>query len=590
MVRYVADIETNGLLPDVSTIHCLVLRDLDTDEVQTFTSESIKEGLKILYDAEEVVGHNWIGYDSKVIAKLHPWFEGGAGPKVTDTMILSQLIKPHIIEFDASVSAIRDVLPKRLWGSHSLKAWGLRLNCHKGDYEGGWEAFSQEMLDYCVQDTAVTATIYKYLMQEKVDDRCIELEHAMAEVCYYIGNNGWNFDMPKAEKLYATLSKERHELNEQLFDLFPPWIVEEPFVPARDNKTLGYKKGEVFIKKREVVFNPNSRPHIEHCLRQKYGWEPEILTPSGKAQIDETTLGKLEYPEAQKLARFFLLQKRIGQLAEGPQAWMKVVNNDGRIRHSIISQGTISGRAAHRGPNLGQVPATRLPFGKECRELFTVPKGWKLLGSDLSGLELRCFAHFMDDPEYTAQVLDGDIHTYNQKAAGLPTRDLAKTFIYATLYGGGDMLIGKLAGGGPKKGRALKQAFENSVPAFARLKRNLQTASQRGYLYGLDGRHLYLRSEHKALSQLLQSAGAVLCKQWVLLIDQAIQEHYPDGDCYIVGWIHDEVQIACRTEEIATHVGRDITTRMARESGEAFKFKIPITSEYQIGNTWADTH
>ena len=590
MVRYVADIETNGLLPDVSTIHCLVLRDLDTDEVQTFTSESIKEGLKILYDAEEVVGHNWIGYDSKVIAKLHPWFEGGAGPKVTDTMILSQLIKPHIIEADASTAAIRDVLPKRLWGSHSLKAWGLRLNCHKGDYEGGWETFSQEMLDYCVQDTAVTAEIYRHLMKIKFDQRAIDLEHKMAEVCYYIGNNGWTFDMSKAEKLYATLSKERHELNEQLYDLFPPWVVEEPFLPARDNKTRGYKKGEVFIKKREVVFNPNSRPHIEHCLRQKYGWEPEVLTPSGKAQIDETTLGKLEYPEAQKLARFFLLQKRIGQLAEGPQAWMKVVHKDGRIRHSIVSQGTISGRAAHRGPNLGQVPATRLEFGKECRELFTVPKGWKLLGSDLSGLELRCFAHFMDDPEYTAQVLDGDIHTYNQKAAGLPTRDLAKTFIYATLYGGGDTLIGKLAGGGPKKGRALKEAFENSVPAFARLKRNLQTASQRGHLYGLDGRHLYLRSEHKALSQLLQSAGAILCKQWVLLIDQAIQEQYPDGDCYIVGWIHDEVQIACRTEEIAQHVGRDITTRMARESGEAFKFKIPITSEYQIGNTWADTH
>lgn len=590
MVRYVADIETNGLLPDVSTIHCLVLRDLDTDEVQTFTSENIKEGLKILYDAEEVVGHNWIGYDSKVIAKLHPWFEGGAGPKVTDTMILSQLIKPHIIEFDASTTAIRDVLPKRLWGSHSLKAWGLRLNCHKGDYEGGWETFSQEMLDYCVQDTAVTAEIYRHLMKIKFDQRAIDLEHKMAEVCYYIGNNGWTFDMLKAEKLYATLSKERHELNEQLYDLFPPWIVEEPFVPARDNKTLGYKKGEVFIKKREVVFNPNSRPHIEHCLRQKYGWEPEILTPSGKAQIDETTLGKLEYPEAQKLARFFLLQKRIGQLAEGPQAWMKVVNKDGRIRHSIVSQGTISGRAAHRGPNLGQVPATRLPFGKECRELFTVPKGWKLLGSDLSGLELRCFAHFMDDPEYTAQVLDGDIHTYNQKAAGLPTRDVAKTFIYSLIYGGGDMLIGKIAGGGAKKGRALKQAFESTVPAFARLKRNLQTASLRGYLYGLDGRHLYLRSAHKALSQLLQSAGAILCKQWVLLIDQEIQKHYPDGDCYIVGWIHDEVQIACRTEEIAEHVGRDITTRMARESGEAFKFKIPITSEYQIGNTWADTH
>jgi len=244
MVRYIADIETNGLLPDVSTIHCLVLRDLDTDEVQTFTSENIKEGLKILYDAEEVVGHNWIGYDSKVIAKLHPWFEGGAGPKVTDTMILSQLIKPHIIEFDASVPSIRDVLPKRLWGSHSLKAWGLRLNCHKGDYEGGWETFSQEMLDYCVQDTAVTATIYKYLMQEKVDDRCIELEHKMAEVCYYIGNNGWTFDKAAATKLYSELAQKRQELEDGLHELFPPWEVTEDFYPKVNNRARGYKKGQ----------------------------------------------------------------------------------------------------------------------------------------------------------------------------------------------------------------------------------------------------------------------------------------------------------------------------------------------------------
>ena len=589
MARYYADIETDGLLPDVSVIHCLVLRDADnTNKVQSFTQANLHEGLQDLYAAEEVIGHNWIGYDSKVIEKLHPWvLTLPSQPKVTDTLILSQLIKPHIIEFDAA----QQELPKKLWGSHSLKAWGLRLHCMKGDYEDGWEEFSQEMLEYCIQDTAVTGTIYQYLMQEKIDDRCITLEHEMAEVCYNIGNNGWTFDRKKAEELYRKLSVERHELNDELYDLFPPWVVEEPFVPKRDNKTLGYKKGEVFIKKRTVVFNPNSRPHIEHCLRQKYDWQPNKFTPSGKAQIDETTLGVLtDYPEAQKLARFFLLQKRIGQLAEGPQAWMKVTDDDGRIRHTIISQGTISGRSAHRGPNLAQVPAARLPFGKECRELFTVPDGWHLCGSDLSGLELRCLAFFLNDPEYTKQILEGDIHTYNQNAAGLSSRDDAKRFIYSLIYGGGDKLIGEIAGGGPNKGRSLKKAFDATVPAFARLKSNLQRASQRGYLIGLDGRHLYLRSEHKALSQLLQSAGAVLCKTWVLYIDRELRKQYPQGEAYIVGWIHDEVQIACKTKEIAEHVGSSITARMARKSGEAFKFTLPITSEYQVGTTWAETH
>jgi len=289
------------------------------------------------------------------------------------------------------------------------------------------------------------------------------------------------------------------------------------------------------------------------------------------------------------LAEFFLVQKRIGQLAEGPQAWLKRVDDDGRIRHTIVSGGTVSGRAAHRGPNLAQVPKCGLPYGSECRSLFTVPEGWCLLGSDLSGLELRCLAHYLDDGgEYAKQVLDGDIHTHNQKAAGLATRDQAKTFIYATMYGGGDQLIGKIAGGNATQGKKLKDNFNKAIPAFAQLQTNLRRAYQRGHLKGLDGRLLNVRSEHKLLSQLLQSSGAVICKKWVDLVDAELTKHH-EGDAYIVGWIHDEVQIACKTEEVAADVG-DITRRMAQEAGVALKTKIPITSEHSVGATWASTH
>jgi DNA polymerase I-like protein with 3'-5' exonuclease and polymerase domains len=341
-----------------------------------------------------------------------------------------------------------------------------------------------------------------------------------------------------------------------------------------------------------VTFNPNSRRHIAHCLTAKYGWEPTELTPSGEAKIDESVLSELEYPEAQKLAEMFLIQKRIAMLAEGSQAWLKKVDDDGRIRHSIISGGTVSGRAIHRNPNLGQVPGQQSKWGKECRELFTVPPEWVLCGSDLSGLELRCLAHYLaplDGGEYAETILNGDIHTYNQKAAGLPDRMSAKTYIYATLYGGGDRLIGEIVGGKAKDGKRLKANFDEAVPAFKRLKKKLSDALERGHLVGLDGRKLYCRSKHKALSQLLQSAGAVLCKQWLQKIDQRLEAEDLRADAYIVGWIHDEVQIACRNEEVANHVG-DISRSMAKEAGRSFSLKIPVEAEYKIGQSWAETH
>lgn len=594
MSRLVFDLESNGLLHQLDTIHCIATLDTETGDRRKNATQiyhgphGIKEALERLAEADEIIGHNIIAFDIPAIQKVYPeWQPKG---KVTDTLVLSRLVFADLMNDDATSVSLPDDFKKRLWGSHSLKAWGLRMGTMKGDYEGGWEECNQEMLDYCKQDVRVTFKLYKHLMKNAADfsQESIDLEHQLAEVCYRIGKNGWTFDVEAAHALYADLASERIELEKDLAELFEPWELETPFIPKRDNKTLGYKKGEVFIKTKVIEFNPNSRKHIHYCLVKKYGWKPKAFTPSGDAKVDETVLSKLPYPEAQKLAKFFLVQKRIAQLAEGSQAWLKVCDKDGRIRHTIVSNGTVSGRAAHRYPNLAQVPSIRAPYGKPCRDLFTVPRGWVLCGADLSGLELRCLAHFLQDGgEYARQILEGDIHTYNQKAAGLKTRDDAKTFIYATLYGGGDGLIGKIVGGSAKDGKRLKADFDRNVPAFKHLKQELNRAYQRGYLKGLDGRKLFVRSEHRCLSQLLQSAGAVLCKKWVALIDAEITKQNLEAE--ILGWIHDEVQIACRNEEVAEHVGH-ITSQMARETGAAFQIKIPIESEYQLGRTWSDTH
>ena len=587
-MRYFFDLESNGLLDKIDRIHCIVLKDMDSGISESFFGGDllrISLAVSTLQEATEICGHNIIGYDIPAIKLLFPTFSPSG--RVTDTLVLSRLIHGDLFNEDAAAPP-SDMFKKRQWGSHGLAAWGIRLGNYKGDYKGGWENFSDEMLDYCVQDVEVTATLYEKLMATKPSEVSVGLEHELAEICFRVGGNGWTFDSKLAGDLYAELAGKRQQLQTELDTLFPPWEVSDTFVPKRNNKTLGYIKDEPFEKKKLVEFNPSSRRHIEKCLRDKYDWKPKVFTNDGHAQIDEVVLGKLkQFPEAQKLANMFLLQKRIGQLAEGPQAWLKKVNSDGRIRHSIISGGTISGRASHRGPNLAQVPKSGLLYGERCRELFTGPPGWTLVGSDLAGLELRCLAHYINDDEYTAQILMGDIHTYNAQAFGVD-RNTAKTMIYAMNYGAGDALVGQIGGGKARLGKQLKENYDEQVPAFAKLKSGIaQAYKQRGFLFGLDGRKLAIRSEHKCLSQLLQSAGAILCKKWVALIDEQIRER--SYEVYMVGWIHDEVQIACKNKEIAEDVG-DIARRMAKEAGAYFKTNIPIEADFGLGRTWADTH
>lgn len=584
------DIEANGLLDTVTQVHCICCVDLETDETFNFGPDNLEEGYRLLEKADFLVGHNIIGYDLPVIRKVGDCWPMGT---VIDTLVTARLMHSNLKETDEQLVKL-EKLDKKLYGSNSLKAWGQRIGIRKDEYEGGFETFSEEMFRYCQQDVQVLKALWHYLKPQGYSESAIRLENDIADVCHRMEVHGWTFDTKKAADLYSHLAAKREELTKALIAKFGTWEeVDKVLVPKRDNKARGYKAGVPVTKMKTVEFNPNSRQHIEKKLRE-LGWKPEVFTDSGQAKLDESILSRIEIPEAKLLVEHFLVEKRLGQLADGDAGWLKMVGKDGRIHGRYNTMGTVTGRASHFSPNIAQVPAGKSPYGKECRSLFTVPVGWKLVGADMAGLELRCLSHYLyayDGGAYGDIILNGDVHTENQKAAGLPTRDNAKTFIYAFLYGAGPSKIGKIVNGSAKQGQELINRFMQGLPAFAKLKQNVSAAAGKGYLKALDGRHIPVRSEHAALNSLLQGCGAILCKRWVVDTHKTLSSQFKEGyngDFVICGFIHDEVQIACRSE-IAELVGQ-ITTQCARDAGRIYDFKIRLDSEYRIGQDWSETH
>lgn len=585
------DIETDGFLESVTKIHCLVIKDTDSGNVITYGPEAIEEGLRNLQQDIKhglvIAGHNVIKYDIPVIQKLYPWFKVDQS-KVYDTLVVSRLIYSDLRERDGA-NIEKGLLPTKLWASHSLKAWGYRLGILKGEFkeqngEDAFKVFTPEMLEYCIQDVNVTEALYTQLTNIEYSQEAISFEHEIAWIAGQMERSGWPFDVQAASKLYAELSAQRENIRSQMLSTFEPLVIDRGFSEKTGKK----------LKDKVVEFNPASRDQIAQRLTMKYGWEPKEFTPAGKPKVDEDILKALDYPEAKILADYFLLEKRIGQLAEGEQAWLKA-ERSGHIHGSINTNGAVTGRCTHQSPNLAQVPSVRALWGRECRSLFTVRSGFSMVGADLSGLELRCLAHFMakwDDGEYANEVLNGDVHTKNQNAAGLPTRDNAKTFIYGFLYGAGDAKIGSIVGKGSAEGKKLKEQFLAATPALANLRKAVTKAAERGHLIGLDGRRLPIRSAHAALNTLLQSAGALISKRWWLeCFAEAEKRGWKygwDNQFTCLGYIHDELQWAVR-EDIAQEFG-EMVVGCAAKAGEYFNFKCPIGAEFKIGRNWCDTH
>jgi DNA polymerase I-like protein with 3'-5' exonuclease and polymerase domains len=333
--------------------------------------------------------------------------------------------------------------------------------------------------------------------------------------------------------------------------------------------------------------------HIAGRLKELYDWKPKEFTPNGSAKVDEVTLGELDYPEAKLLTEYLTITKRLGQLADGPQAWLQKVESDGKIHGYINSLGTVSGRASHSFPNLGQVVAVNKPYGRECRELFSAEPGYKLCGADLSGLELRVLSHFLaqfDDGQYRDTVLSADVHEANRIAAGLPDRAAAKRFIYCLIFGGGNSKLGETVGGTPEDGAALKAKFFKANPAFKTLVDRVKNFAEKNkYLPGLDDRHLTVRSSHSALNLLIQSAGALIAKRALVIFKQLLKDNGLEDKVKLVLWIHDEFQIQFREDLDEDTIGK-YAIQSFKEAGEHYNFKCPITGEFSIGGNWAETH
>ena len=543
-MRAVVDIETDAI--DATKIHCIVARSADTGETRHWIGDQCREFGEWSKKIDTFIMHNGISFDAPLLNKFT-----GSDIKVNqidDTLIKSQLYNP-----------IRD-------GGHSLEAWGNFLGHKKGDYHD-FSHFNQEMLKYCYIDTAVTMETYNYLQEEgkKFSEKSYDLEREVRSIVDKQQKNGFAFNIMKGMTLEAKLMDELHSLEEKAHDMFPPTIV------------------ELKTKTKEIPFNIASRKQIADRLMKK-GWKPTKKTDKGNIIVNEAVLDTINMPEAKMFSRYFLLQKRTGLL----KAWIQACSEQERVHGRVMTLKTITGRMAHHGPNMAQVPAVYSPYGKECRELWTVSNTdtHQLVGTDASGLELRCLAHYMNDAKFTNEVLTGDVHTANMKAAGLSNRDQAKTFIYAFLYGAGPAKIGSVVGGSASDGRNLIAKFLKNMPALNKLRKDIGAVAASGTIRGLDGRMLHIRHEHAALNTLLQGAGAVVCKRWLVEMDRMIWEHGLDAK--LVASVHDEYQFEVAKPDIESFT--KITKEAMYTTQKILDFKCDLDSDFKVGNNWAETH
>jgi DNA polymerase I-like protein with 3'-5' exonuclease and polymerase domains len=573
----VFDIETDDL--KATKIHCLVAQDIDTNQLYKFPPNRLEEGYELLTKANRLIGHNIIGFDIPMVEKF-----GGvdlSNKPVVDTLVMSRLFNP-----------VRE-------GGHSLETWGYRLGFKKIEFDD-YKNYSNEMLRYCTRDVQLNTVLFHKLREEGrgFDKEAVKLEQSVAEVIKQQEINGFKFDMQKAELLLAELRQKMQEAEDEVHKEFKPKLVDIKQVTPKKKKDgtlskvgltdeeyqniLDTNNFKPFMRRKLQDFNLGSRKQIGEYLIE-FGWKPKRFTPTGQPIVDEKTLANIDnIPQAKLIAYYLLYQKRIAQI----DSWIKAVEDDGRVHGFVIPNGTITGRMTHRNPNMAQVPNLGSLYGKECRSCWTVREGYKLVGIDASSLELRMLAHYMQDEEFTNEIINGDIHSYNQKITGLKSRNQAKTFIYALLYSAGNKRLGEVVGGSEADGKRLRQHFFDNKPTFKTLRDRVTKASEKKWLKGLDGRRLLIRTQHAALNTLLQGGGAIVMKRALIMLQSLIKLNTLDAR--FVANIHDEWQMEVR-EDIADFVGERAVGCIIK-AGEYYNLRCPMDGEYKIGDNWSETH
>jgi|TARA_B100001250_G_scaffold364425_1_gene344476 DNA polymerase I-like protein with 3'-5' exonuclease and polymerase domains len=577
MKRVFLDVETTEIIAGTLPEKIFLIVCKDDKGITYFKENDFDKFTSYINSCDEFVGHNIIGFDAPVIKKVIGVDLHKTG-KVIDTLVLSRLFDP-----------VRD-------GGHSLKSFGERLRFGKLDFKD-FSEYSDEMLEYCIRDVELTEKVLAYLIKGSPDfsSEAIRIEHEISRIIAQQENNGFLFDLMKADLLLGKLKEKINEIEQKVKERFIPLPTFVKIIKPRYRKdgslsTVGLNslgegwvnvKGDFsLIEMKE--FNLGSRQQIARYL-QYFGWEPKKFTDKGHVIVDEKVLeGITDIPEAELIKEFLLLQKRIAQV----ESWVEAVADDGRVHGRVITNGAITGRMSHQSPNMAQVPAVYSPYGKECRELWVVPEGYKLVGVDASGLELRILSHYMNDKGYIDAIINGDIHITNQTLAGLSTRDQAKTFIYAFIYGAGDEKLGAICGGSRNYGKKIKARFLRSTPALAKFRERVDRASGKGWLKGIDGRRLKIRNKHSALNTLIQGGGAIVMKKALIILDKKIKEL--NLKARPVANVHDEFQYEV-LESQAEDFG-SIAVDSIINAGKELGIRCPLNGEYKYGNNWEQTH
>lgn len=622
-MQVVIDIETNKL-HDADTLWCIVCKELESGSVHTWDYRTGYDEFKsFCNNVTEFIGHNLIAFDIPELKRLlSVSFEG---KKITDTLILSRLLKFSID------------------GGHSLEAWGTRLGKKKEGLDLDFSIFSEEMIDRCKSDVEITALLYALLKKKILDDSnfrsAVEVEHEIATICKQMQDDGFKFNQSAAIALRDGLTKEIELIDHELETAFPPKIkpirevtpkltkhgtISRVGIPKDWDDLTIVSDGSPFTLVEYVPFNPGSPTQIIERLNQA-GWSPvdktsghlEAEKSKDKAKltkfrsigwkVNETNLATVPDsapPAAQYLVKRLLISGRWRTLNE----WLEHYNpTDGRVHATFTGTGTWTGRMSHKAPNLGNVAAPKsikykgegmgelaVALGTRMRALWESTPGWLLVGTDAVGIQLRIFAHYINDPQFTHAVTQGsskngdDPHTLNALILGVD-RDTAKTFIYAFLLGAGDTKIGDIIGGSKRDGKEAKRLFTEAYPGLAKLRKEIiPRDASRGYFKSFDGRIVCCDSEHLMMAGYLQTGEACIMKHANVLWRKELDER---GVTYRqVNFVHDEWQTEVDGDRSTAELVASIQQRSIRTVGERFNLKCPMDGDSRIGMNWYETH
>lgn len=651
-MRIVLDIECNAL-HNPSKIWVIVCKDLDTQTYHVFRdvhkSPEKERFLGFFNNCRLVVGHNLLGYDLPVLQNITGAKVRAPGVVELDTLILSKLIDYP-----------RD--------GHSVESYGAEFGIPKGSFSD-WSKYSEEMEEYCTRDVDITERIYKKY-KKYIDNperhASIVTEHEFQGICNSLEKNGFAFNQAKAQTLLDKVQAELDVLDKDILTSFPPReVLIREFTPRATkfgtinrssvprilhDRISEYEIGKEYRHTKLVEFNPSSHKQIIQVLNEAK-WKPVDKT---KTHIDvERQLGKLKrqrvknsqfdieykalydkYTQLQKvgwkvnennletlpssapkpaksLAKRILLEARRRTLTE----WLDLVQPDGRIHGRFQGIGAWTHRMAHQNPNTANIPnefdtaGKKKLYGKELRSLWIAPKNRLLVGCDAEGIQLRIFAHYINDPEFTEALVKGkknektDPHSLNQRILGdaCRSRAAAKRFIYALLLGAGLSKLTEILGcETPETERALDRLLERYT-GWAILKEEVfPKDARRGYFIGLDGRAVRIPGDtesnrrHLAMSGHLQN-GEVVCMKLATLK----WHHKLAGmDSMLVNFVHDEWQTECPNNVgTALEIAR-MKADSLREVGEDLKLNCPLAGsywndddkDYTIATNWSKTH